>query len=270
MGNTHCQLKLTLSVSRFAPDNRLFVLLFGAVAIGCSVFTVLSCEFFQMTSATTTPDEFLVDGRIGLFSFQEDPRSDNATCIHYDDVVNFVEKSNWMKDFWTVAQYASLIAPAIGVIAWLISLGELLWGAFYGSFYLPILLFGMASLVQGKRDLLESDLIMSAKSTKLDFKGLQLKTFVPKFAFFAVIDTPGGIKTYDLVLMNQAAPFSRLRKRTYASKVTPTAPLRPRILQGLRAIYQLVPFFPSQLDFSTTSSRSFCVARLVPTRAAAP
>jgi hypothetical protein len=140
----HIQLDFTVPVTFI----RAFILLLAAGAIGCSVFTLLSCEFVRLTVASAAQPEITTVGGMGLFSYQAP--EDEATCVPYDDL-SILENSDWMNEMWTVAQYASLIAPVLGTCAWLLTVGELFWGKFYGSFILPIVLYLFACLAQGEK-----------------------------------------------------------------------------------------------------------------------
>lgn len=125
---------------------RVIGLVCGAVAIVCSVLALFSCQFVQLLVITSIEHGTTLEGGIGLFSFQ-DPEND-ARCIRYDDFY-FRENSSWMNEFWIVAQYASVIAPVLGASAWIMSLCEMLWWKFCGSFMLPLLLCMLALLTQG-------------------------------------------------------------------------------------------------------------------------
>ena len=134
----------------------------------------------EMT-ATLTPQEeggaiFGVDvSGIGLFSFElnsdetnfsivdTETETDTAIGLGFDEIEfddltgetcqpyegRFISPAPWMDTVWIVAQFASIIAPCLGGVAFLFIFLETTIGPFRGSFLAPILLLITSSFVQG-------------------------------------------------------------------------------------------------------------------------
>jgi hypothetical protein len=128
------------------------VFLFAAGAIVCSALAILSCDFFRLIAISgdgTIPMDMRAISNVGIFSYKLRV-DENGTCRLYDDNGDSMfQPNNWMGAMWSMAQYASLIAPALGVLASLLVLAELLLGKFCGSFLLPALLYLFACASQG-------------------------------------------------------------------------------------------------------------------------
>lgn len=126
------------------------MLLFAAGGIACSAMTILSCDFFSVIAAAGdggTPLDLSEISKIGIFSYQLD---DSGTCRAFvDNGSTFFLPSDWMGSMWIIAQYAALFAPALGVLASLLTLTELLFGKFCGSFLIPALFYLLACASQG-------------------------------------------------------------------------------------------------------------------------
>jgi hypothetical protein len=147
---------------RISPTTcRLIVILLGAIAVGCSAYTVVSCQFFQLPATTGTVNavteeiyrSVTLDGHIGLFSILAADSTDennDSTCVQFEDLLYLFDTVNWNKVFWAVAQYSSIVAPFFGFTAWTLTIWEFLRGSFCGSFSLPTFLYGMAALIQGE------------------------------------------------------------------------------------------------------------------------
>jgi hypothetical protein len=152
-------------------------LLITAGAIACSALTILSCDFFVLSSSTTQNVlDVTTSTGIGLFSFEEDPTLVNestivvngAICQPYSSEGKFWDSNDWMNTMWVIAQYSSLVAPLLAACAWLMSLAELLFGRFRGSFILPIILFLLACFVQGATFFMYGQLDVCHRDTEID------------------------------------------------------------------------------------------------------
>lgn len=146
-----------------------------AGAISCSALTILSCDFFVLSSSTTENVlDVTTSTGIGLFSFQEDPTTiestnmNGSTCQPYADGGKFWDSDDWMNTMWVVAQYSALTAPLLGSCAWLMALAELLLGKFCGSFILPIILLLLACFVQGATFFMYGQLDVCHRDTEID------------------------------------------------------------------------------------------------------
>jgi hypothetical protein len=123
----------------------------AAGAIACSSLTIVSCDFFQLIAAIGENNTTMLDlstvPRIGIFSYQIDQA---GTCRAYLDTgTTLFQPSDWMGTIWIIAQYAALLAPALGALASLLTLAELMFGKFSGSFLVPALLYLLACASQG-------------------------------------------------------------------------------------------------------------------------
>lgn len=158
--------RMCCGIMRYSTIGRILLFLSTLLAIGCSVYTGLSCTFFEIES----PPEDGVSGfpegtaSIGLYSysldfnatgFVEDDRRnlfipeeyipDFSTCIPYEDLF---WQSDFTPFFWS-AQIAALAAPGLAVLAMLFRFIEMIRGQFYGSFLSPILFYIVACIFQG-------------------------------------------------------------------------------------------------------------------------
>jgi hypothetical protein len=121
---------------------RFLLLLIGAGAITCSVFVALSCEFIGVEDVNVDdvfPDSLYLE-TIGIFFYS----SDGETCADY-------EKQFWhssFNEFFVTSQLSSIVAPALGTLAWLAVFSEVICCQFRGGFVLQNLLFLGAFAVQ--------------------------------------------------------------------------------------------------------------------------
>jgi len=117
------------------------LVLFVAISgLACSIYSVFSCQFFtfsgQLQNAPPYPD---TTTNIGLYYYES--ATNPNTCVLYED------DSDWNTSQRT-AQYASVIAPGLVILAVLLSVIEVTLYSFRGSFIIPILLFLLASFIQ--------------------------------------------------------------------------------------------------------------------------
>ena len=129
-------------------------MLLTAAAIACSILTILSCDFFRLvTTVQEAPANLSGASSVGIFSYsteQENGILDTATCQTYATSGSLIfQPSDWMGAMWIVAQYAALLAPCLAACATLLTAVELLFGKFFGSFLLPLVLYLLAFAVQG-------------------------------------------------------------------------------------------------------------------------
>jgi len=136
-----------MSVSKSPPSRgylgRSILLLLGAGAITCSVFAALSCDFLGVENVNVDPvfpDDLHVDG-IGIFSYN---MATIEKCIFYEN--QFWNSS--FNEFMLTAQFAALVAPVFGILAWLAVFSELLCCQYRSSFVLQNVLFLLAFISQ--------------------------------------------------------------------------------------------------------------------------
>lgn len=120
------------------PLSSLLILAIGAGAIGCSVFSALSCEFIGVEKVQV--DDLFPDSsyltEIGIFYYS----SAIESCSLYN--TQFIQTSKF-NSFFIISQIASLSAPLLGLASWTLVLSELMISCckFQGSFLLQNLLF---------------------------------------------------------------------------------------------------------------------------------
>ncbi|CAJ1970529.1 unnamed protein product [Cylindrotheca closterium] len=118
---------------------RSIILTIGGGALGCSILTALSCDFIGVENVVVTENAFSDAPylkTVGLFSFNS---AANESCEHYRTRLLHSNFNEW----FTIGQIASLAAPALGLIGWILVLSELLISQcrFNGSFVLQNVLF---------------------------------------------------------------------------------------------------------------------------------
>jgi hypothetical protein len=90
---------------------------------------------------------------VGIFSYATQSRDGfvgSEACQAYaSNGGNMFRPSDWMGTMWTIAQYAALIAPCLATCATLVTMSELFFGKFCGSFLIPSLLYILAFATQG-------------------------------------------------------------------------------------------------------------------------
>jgi len=161
--------RMCCGIIRCSTIGRILLFLCSLLAIGCSVYTGLSCTFFEIRSP---PEEGVANfpegtATIGLFSYSIDPDATTASpeeedgrrslfipeeyvpdfsvCVPYEELF---WQSDFSPFFWT-AQIASLAAPGLGVLAMFFRFVETIRGRFFGSFLSPIVFYIVACVVQG-------------------------------------------------------------------------------------------------------------------------
>eukprot|EP00980_Cylindrotheca_fusiformis_P010371 scaffold2306_cov132-Cylindrotheca_fusiformis.AAC.6 len=107
---------------------RFLLLLLGAVAIACSISVALSCEFIGVEEVDVDDSfpDFLYLKTIGIFHYS----SALETCAEY-------EKQFWhssFNNFFVISQISAIVAPALGLLAWLTVISEVFFCQFYGGF----------------------------------------------------------------------------------------------------------------------------------------
>jgi hypothetical protein len=145
---------------------RAYILLLGLAAIGFSVIVVYSCEFFTYRSLDGQPWEGLMppfdslaSASVGLFSFSGTVSEEtidlsflDGQCIEYDK-----PWTTGQSDYWFIAQWCTIAAPAAGFLAWIQLVLETVWCRLRCSFLLITLLFLAASALQGCSFLIFAD-----------------------------------------------------------------------------------------------------------------
>jgi hypothetical protein len=139
---------------------RLYILLLAGAAVAFSIIVVFSCEFFSYRSldgqtwdGLMPPFDTLVEASVGLFSYStsiDDDRIElsqlmaESSCLEYDDPWDVGQN-----DYWTIAQYCAMAAPAAGILALSQLLLEMVLCRLRCSFLLVAFLFLTASALQG-------------------------------------------------------------------------------------------------------------------------
>mmetsp|Transcript_22500 Transcript_22500/g.36345 ORF Transcript_22500/g.36345 Transcript_22500/m.36345 type:complete len:282 (-) Transcript_22500:357-1202(-) len=184
--------------NRYKIFGRLVVLIIAAGGITCSVYTLLSCDFFTLTATKTAMNATTTTAGIGIFSFQNPSMegSTSAKCQAYADGGNFLEPNDWMNSMWTISQYASLVAPLIAASSWLLSLTELLVGKFCGSFLIPVLLFMLACFAQGTTFFMYGQLDVCFKDADADLDQSTVISNSCQLSFGAFLSIAAGFCYY--------------------------------------------------------------------------
>ena len=116
------------------------LLIIGAGAITCSVFAALSCEFIGTKDAIVDDIFPPLTKNIGIFSYSEAGRS----CVNYEG--QFFDSQ--FNEFFLTSQLAAIIAPALGTLAWMMVLTEVVCCRCNCGFVFQNVLFLLAFLVQ--------------------------------------------------------------------------------------------------------------------------
>jgi hypothetical protein len=144
-----------------------YILLLALASIAFSTVVIFSCEFFSYRSLDGQPWEGLMppfdtlaSAGVGLFSYSETVASEGIElsflskggCVEYD--------SPWetgQSQYWTIAQWCAIVAPAAGFLAWIQLILEMIYCRLRCSFFLITLLFLVASGLQGCSFLIFAD-----------------------------------------------------------------------------------------------------------------
>lgn len=151
----------TISHDVFFP-HRFQVLLLSSAAIGGSLVTTFSCQFFtyqalngEAWAGLEGPFQDLPEASVGLFSYSESIASTDAlgaSCERYNDW-KYVGQSR----LFQVAQIASMCAPILAFLAWVQILVEFLCCRLYGGLCLMSTLFLLAAGAQACTFLMLAD-----------------------------------------------------------------------------------------------------------------
>jgi hypothetical protein len=143
---------------------RLNVLLLSAVAIGLSLLTVFSCQFFSYRTIDGTlwdgfesPFDELSTASVGLFKYSQLTTSNDQVilsdaCSNYPDWQNSGQRA-----VFQVAQWCSIFAPVAAFLAWIQVFFEMIYCRFCGSFLLISTMFLLAAAMQAGTFLLFAD-----------------------------------------------------------------------------------------------------------------
>lgn len=138
---------------------RAYILLLALTAVAFSVIVVFSCEFFsyrtldgQPWEGLMPPFDSLASASVGLFSYSETVTeygielsfSPDGDCIEYEN-----PWETGQSDYWIIAQWCAVVAPAAGFLAWIQLVLEMVFCRLRCSFLLITLLFLAASGLQG-------------------------------------------------------------------------------------------------------------------------
>jgi hypothetical protein len=122
---------------------RSIILLLGAGAVTCSVFAALSCDFIGVKNVSVDSifENHLYVESIGIYGYN---MATIDKCVLYEEQF---WKSNY-NEFMLTAQFAAIVGPAFGALAWLAVFNELLFCQCRGSFVLQNVLFLLAFITQ--------------------------------------------------------------------------------------------------------------------------
>jgi hypothetical protein len=127
----------------------MFILLGGGCV--CAYFAAVSCEFFHYESLQPDllPEPFynVTATSVGLLSFT-DPAT-NGTCTNYNDLWIQAAQHGDFNPYFITAQFAALIGPCCGAVAWLINLLEWLFWSNQCTYVLAVAALMMAFSIQG-------------------------------------------------------------------------------------------------------------------------
>mmetsp|Transcript_20989 Transcript_20989/g.51580 ORF Transcript_20989/g.51580 Transcript_20989/m.51580 type:complete len:175 (-) Transcript_20989:285-809(-) len=134
------------SNSRRGYLGRLLILTIGGGALGCSILTALSCDFIGVENVVVTDNAFSDAPYLKTISLFYFSSAANDSCEQYGAQLFHSNFNEW----FTTGQIASLAAPALGLIGWILVLSELLISRcrFNGSFVLQNALFMAAFTLQ--------------------------------------------------------------------------------------------------------------------------
>ncbi len=121
----------------------------AAAALLCSIYTTLSCRFLTIQGISSNQSVLSLNTKsIGIFSYST---LENGNSLNFSHCIPY-ENQFWLSDFgpffWTT-QFAAFLAPCFGGLAFVIQSVEIFQNLFLGNFVLSVILYLMASLVQG-------------------------------------------------------------------------------------------------------------------------
>jgi hypothetical protein len=145
---------------------RAYILLLAGAAVAFSVLVVFSCEFFSYRTLDGQPWEELIppfdalsSGSVGLFSYSTKVAQEgielsflDGECVEYDN-----PWETGRTDYWIIAQWCAVVAPATGFLALFQLILEMIFCRLRCSFLLITLLFLAASGLQGCSFMIFSD-----------------------------------------------------------------------------------------------------------------
>ena len=152
----------------FPLSIRLFVLLWVAGAIFCSIVSILSCQIFSYetkdldwsdgwNTTLNAPFDTLPTASFGLFAYSELTTSDENFLLG-DECTAYVDWQNiGQNNIFQVAQWCAIFAPLAAFLAWLQLFLEWCFCRLFGSFCLISALLLIASGLQASTFLLVAD-----------------------------------------------------------------------------------------------------------------
>ena len=145
-----------LFLSQFqTPCGRFLLFVLGAGAITLSAFSFYSCEFFSYQALDGEPWEGLAPpfddmamASVGLFRYSAETTDSEGIfgegCMQYEDWTDVGQQT-----YFYVAQWCSMIAPAVALLALVEILFECCLCRLMGSYSMIRLFFFTAGLLQG-------------------------------------------------------------------------------------------------------------------------
>lgn len=144
--------------------HRLNVLLISTTAIGGSLLTAFSCQFFSyrtidgsLWDGFESPFFELPTASVGLFSYSQLTTS-NEQAIFGDSCLQYPDwQSAGQNAVFQVAQWSCIFAPIVALLAWVQVLFEMICCRFCGGFLIISALFLLAAALQAGTFLLFAD-----------------------------------------------------------------------------------------------------------------
>ena len=129
---------------------RAYILLLAAAAVAFSILVVFSCEFFSFRTLDGQPWEELMppfdtlsSASVGLFSYSSTVTDEgielsflDGECVEYDN-----PWETGQSDYWIIAQWCAVVAPAAGFLALVQLFMEMIFCRLRCSFLLIVFLF---------------------------------------------------------------------------------------------------------------------------------
>jgi hypothetical protein len=126
--------------------SRIGVFLLGGAGLACSIVVALSCEFFKFDASNEAeflePFENMNQAYVGIFSYTLES---GGKCVDYNE--NFLDSQ--FGEMFQAAQVSAVAAPAMALLALLVTLADMLFCSSMCSFLLSCLLFLGACAIQG-------------------------------------------------------------------------------------------------------------------------